>query len=209
MLNLRIVVAVLLLTCATQGSHAQTLSFSIEGEVAELEITHCRTASYQSGQLVIEAEVTAAGTFRGQPAALLLAKSTGAKFNAIDLYLTELSPELRTMPPLEAKNKIEMDHATLYGQREAEINADFQDKLSKLPPEEMPALGDELAERRQALEAEMDALLPTARVFGVITVDGTTIGFEGNHQTSLSRSEQEEAFADLENEVRVVAQCAT
>jgi len=173
MQHLRIVIAALLLTGGASSSSAEMLELVVGREVTELEISHCRTDSYQSGQLLIE-----------------------------------LSPELRTMMPLTAKTAILADHANRYSRRLAEISADFtHEKLANLQPAEMVAKMDEQAARTEALEVEMDALHPPyARSFGVATVDGSTIAFEGN-DTRVIKGEQVEAFADLGGDVRVTARC--
>lgn len=211
MSNLRIVIVALLLAGGALSAQADTLSLSMGGGVTDFEITHCRTDTYQSGQVVVAAEVTAVGSFRGRPAALFLSKASasgGAENDDFDLYLMELPPELRTMPPLEARNKILMDRTALYSQRTAEIMADYTvEKLESVPPDQIRAKMDEQTARMEALEAEMKALQPPkARSFGVITIDGSTISFE-SHDTRVIEGEQEPAFADLGSEVLVTAQC--
>ncbi len=208
MSHLRIVIVALIVTTGAIASHAGTLSLSIGGAVTELDIAHCRTDSYPSGQLVIEAEVTAVGSFRGEPAALFLTAVSGAVSGKFDLYLIDLSPELRTMPPMEAQNKILMDRTALHSQRTGEIMADYtQEKLEAVPPDQIMAKMDEQMARMDALEAEMKALQPPyARSFGVITVDGSTISFAGD-DTRVIKGEEEEAFVDLGSEARATARC--
>ena len=46
-----------------------TLTLSVGGESTEFEITYCRTEAYKALGTTIEAEATAVGSFRGQPAA--------------------------------------------------------------------------------------------------------------------------------------------
>lgn len=210
--NRKIPIAALLLGFAGLSSQASTLSFSVSGKVTELEITHCRTDSYKSGQLLVEAELTAVGTFRGRPATLLMANVSGAASDHLDLYLIELAPELRTASPLDATNRITMDHSSQLGQREAEASAGFDpEALAKLPPEEM-AVEMEAAmkaqrEARDAAKAEMDAQFAKVRSFGDIKVDGSAIEFEGS-DTRVIRGENEEAFAGIAGqELRVSAKC--
>jgi len=203
---------------ATAGSppdvHNGSLSLSVGGEVTELEVTHCRTDAYeagaQPGMLRVLAEVTAVGTFRGRPAALFMAKSVDAQFENIDLYLTELSPELQVMPPLEAYNRMMADHREIWNQRSAEIQADYPlEELEDLPMEEMMAKMNEMSERIVANDEEMGALLPYARVFGAITVDGSTIRFAGNHQISINPSEAGVLFSGVDGDVAVTADCGS
>lgn len=170
---------------------AGTLSLSIGEEVTEFQVTHCRTDRYEAGAtpgtLVVLAELTAVGTFRGRPATVFMAKSEGAQFENLDLYLTELSAEERTMPTLEALNTIRANHTKTWGAKEAELNGAFQRSLEEgdLNFDEMSALSDALSEQLDAVRAEADLALPWARLFGEITVDGAAIRFEGSGQTSV------------------------
>ncbi|MGB5296939.1 MAG: hypothetical protein WBP34_18505 [Thermoanaerobaculia bacterium] len=210
--NRKIPIAALLLGFAGLSSQASTLSFSVSGEVTELEITHCRTDSYKSGQLLVEAELTAVGTFRGRPATLLMAKGSGSTSDYLDLHLIEIAPELRTASPLDASNRITMDQVNQLRQREAEASAELDlEALEKLPPEEM-AVEMEAAFKAQregmdAAEAEIDAQFAKVRSFGDIKVDGSAIAFEGS-DTRVIRGENEEAFASIAGqELRVSAKC--
>lgn len=204
----KIVVTSLLLMAPVAGAWAESSSLALAGEVLEPEITHCRTDTYSSGQLVIEAEVTAVGQFKGYPVALLMAKVAGAQPQPLDLYLTELSPELRATAPLTAKNRIVMEHSEMWKRRGAELAAEIApEKLEQLSPAEMRAKMDEYATKNEALEAEMKALqAPRLRIFGQASVDGSTIEFYGS-DVRVIEGEQHEAFADLGSEVRLTVRC--
>lgn len=170
---------------------AQTLTLTVGGEATEFTVTHCRAEPYeagnQPGSLRIEAEVTATGVFRGRPAALFLAKVTDAQADKIDLYLTELSPEVLAMPPYAAYAQLTEDHTAEWGRRGGELQREFEENLSQegLTTEQMTKIGDEFGKKNAALDEEMAMALPYARLFGAITVDGTTISFVGSDQTSV------------------------
>lgn len=191
-----------------------TLTLSIGGEVTAFQITYCgtetRDAGTTPGALVIEGEVTATGSFRGRPTALFMAKASGAEFENIDLYLTDLSAELSAKPPLTAQGTVMRDHADRWGKRGMEIQAEYsRDKLEELPMDEMMAKMEEMGERMEENAEEGAEALPWARVFGSIAVDGTTLRFEGNGQTSLNPRDDIAQFAGLSGEVTVVADCGT
>lgn len=212
MLYLKTAIVFLVLTTVSLGSHAGTVSLSVGGEVTELEVTHCRTDTYQSGQAQVEAELTAVGTFRGRQATLLMSKVSGANFENIDLHLIELSPELRTVSSLAAANQITMDYSSELGRREREATMlpDAED-LANLEPEEamarMNAAIDALTGGLDAVKAEMDAEFAHTRSFGAITVSGSTIEFDGS-DTRVIRGHQVEALANVAGApVRVMAEC--
>lgn len=191
-----------------------TLTLSVGGEVTEFQITYCGTETREAGStpgaLVIEGEVTATGSFRGRPTVLFMAKSNDAQFENIDLYLTDLPPEMAAMPPLTAQRKLITDHSQFWGQRGLEIQAEYPtDELEGLPMEEISAKMDEMGERMLANDEEMAEALPWARVFGSITVDGTALRFEGSGQTSLNPRDDIAQFAGLGGTVTLVADCGT
>lgn len=174
-----------------ERGEAQTLTLTVGDEATEFTITHCLTEPYEAGAqpglVRVEAEVTATGVFRGRPAALFLTKVTDAQFENIDLYLTELSPEQRAMRPLAAYASISGEHTAEWGQRGSELQRRFQQELSRegLTTEQMMAISDEYGEKSSALDDEMALALPWARVFGAITVEGSTVAFDGGDQTSV------------------------
>lgn len=183
------------LTAAAVGSPvdaiAQTMTFTVGGETTEFTVTHCRTGPYdagnQPGSLRVEAEVTATGVFRGRSAALLLTKVTDAPSDNIDLYLTELSPDEQAMPPFAALASIRNHRNRVWTERSYKLQLAFEEKLTQegLTPEQMAALGDEYGEKSSALDEEMEMALPYARIFGPVTVEGSTITFVGSDQTSV------------------------
>jgi len=208
-------VVALILAGGAAVSQADSLTLSVGGQVSEFEITHCRTDTYQSGQLMVDAEITAVGTLGGQPAALFLTKSHHASaartqgFSDFEIYMTELSPELRNMPPLAARHKITEDLGILASQRTKEIMADYtKEKMDGLPMDQAMAKADEMSRRLEDLSAEMKALqVPYAQSWGVASLEDSKIGFEGDDLSQDTSREPHESLA-LSGPVRVSAECS-
>jgi len=207
-------VVALILAGGAAVCQADSLTLSVGGQVSEFEITHCRTDTYQSRQLLVDAEITAVGALGGQPAVLFLTKShhtSGAgtqEFSDFDVFMTELSPELRNMPTLAARAKITEDHGILASQRTKEIMADYtKEKMDGLPMDQAMAKGDEMSQRLADLSAEIKALqVPSAESWGVATLEGSKIGFEGDDLSQDSSQKPHEALAPS-GPVRVSAEC--
>jgi len=215
MLRSRVSVAafiVLALFMGPLGAQAATLNLTVGGESSEFEVTFCRTGSFPSGQLIIEAEVTGTGTFRGQPAVLYLSRGTaatgGAAMHGFNLYLTNPAPDLVTEPTIRALDKLRKAQHKVLVDRTQEINADYtRDKLADLSMDEMMAKLDEQAQRLDALEAEMQELRPPyARSFGELSIDGSSITFEGVEFRVIEGADAA-AFAGAKGPVRVTANC--
>ena len=208
---LQVLLVAFLLTTG-QAPPAGTLSFSLAGEVTELEITHCRTDAHAADGVVIVAEVTAVGSFRGEPAALFMWKieeGTAYDEDHVTLYLTELSPERRTMPPRQAEQAISDDYETYSLEGNAEIMADYApEKMGGLSADERMAKIQEMMERSDRLQEELKVrTVAYAEGYGTITIDGSTIRFEGGDMRQ-GNGDPAEAFADLGGPTRVTAECA-
>lgn len=195
-------------TGAVAAAGPDSLTLSVGGEVTEFEITHCRTDPYTSEGATTEAEFTSVGTFRGQPAALLVRKVTG-DLDGIELYLTELSPERRAMPPRAVMLAIaaEFEEANLAGT--AAIMEDYSpEKMKDVSPEERIAKTKEMMARLDELEDELAPLrVPIATSNGSMTIDGSRISFEGREFVHVG-GEPADAFADLSGAVRVEGECS-
>ncbi len=184
-----------------------TLTLSFGGESTAFEITYCRTEAYNTLGTTIEAEATAVGSFRGQPAALFVRKVSGEPAY-IQLWLTELSAERRAMSPYDVTESVAEEYGKANMEGTAAIMADYTDeKLSGLSSDDRVARTKEMAGRLQALGDELDALvIPYAKSNGTITVDGSSISFEGDQLRQVN-GEPNEAFADIGGAVRVTGEC--
>lgn len=202
---LRIALATLLSTSLASDAAAETLNLDIGGETGQFEITYCQTDSRPSGQLVLEAEITAVGRFRGRPAVLLLAKVAGADPDPIDLYLVELPAAVRAAAPFTVLHHLQDAYQAEYSQRFAGINEEYShERLEALPPDQMMVKFEELGAKTEALDKEMEALRHKIRSFGTISVDGSRIGFEGS-DTRVIRGK--EALTGVSGTTRIEARC--
>lgn len=191
-----------------------TVILTVAGQQTVFEATYCNTGSRASGQIVLEAEVTAVGTFRGKPAVLLLHKvanreqASGQRPDHFDLLLTELAPEVSALSPLQAQNKIQQDHAAHWGARGAAIQAEYPiEAMEGLPAEEVAAKFDEMGARIRANDEAMKAALPWGRVFGTSTVQGNEIRFVGSGQTGNDAASGLPVFSGLDGDASITAQC--
>jgi len=109
----------------------------------------CSTNEYRDGNLIVEFEATATGTFRGRPAIVLLSKSHAAKeyggeyFQNMDLLLGELTPEQRTLSPRKVAEQLRDKVGSFTNREMAAIQKKYEKKIAafqKKFDEEMPAL---------------------------------------------------------------------
>lgn len=184
-----------------------TLTLSVAGESTEFEVTYCRTEPYKALGTTIEAEATSVGSFRGQPAALFVRK-VSAEPAYIQLWLTELSAERQAMSPYDVTESFGEEYGEANMGGTAAIMEDYSpEKMKDLSPEERIAKTQEMMARLDELNEELDALVVSyAKTDGTITVDGSSISFDGDNLRQVN-GEPNEAFADLSGAVRVTGEC--
>lgn len=195
----------------TAAERGATLRLTLGTETTDFEVTYCSVQPRESGQNHIEAELTAVGVFRGRPAALLLWKVTDAQFENIDLYLTELSADVRAMPPMQVFHRMTEDRQKAFTARRMSLETEFQENLARpdATMEEMTAISDAYAEDSAELDREFGQALPWIRYFGPITVEGAEFRFQATGQKSINPDEGVPEFAGLPDDVRVVAVCGS
>lgn len=195
------------------ATRAEVLTLTVGSEVNEFEVTHCRSDPYQTGNMVVEGEVTAVGTFRGQPAAVFMwlgnSDLAADPFSDFSVYLTELSTELQTLPPLEAKQRIADDYEALNLKGVNEIVAEYShDKMANVPPDQIPAkimeMQQKLDEHEKAVKEEWVSNFESE---GVVAIDGSRFSFEGS-DLMLRGGEPGEAFADVSGAVKAGVECS-
>ena len=118
-------------------------------ETHTFQAEYCSTNEYRDGNLIVEFEATATGTFRGRPAIILLSKSHAAKeyggeyFQNMDLLLGELTPEQRTLSPRKVAEQLR-DKVNSFTNREmAAVQKKYEKKIAAFQKKfdnEMPAL---------------------------------------------------------------------
>ena len=186
---------------------ANILTLYLGGETYEFEAGHCSTKAYRTGNLMVDFDATATGTFRGRPAIILLTKSHGVGaegrhagyFYNFDLLLGELSAEQRRLSPIDVKQQL---GSVVEAYRNKELVAHQKtynkDVFNSLPP-------DKMIEVMEASNKEMTAAMDKADAMrypeaasrgGMITIDEQAVLFRG---PALSTSDASRApeFMDL------------
>jgi len=116
------------------ASSVNVLTLQMGKEKHAFQAGLCSTKEYRTGNLMVQFEATATGTFRGRPAIILLSKSHPVEskrmFQDMDLLLGELTPEHRMLSPLKVaeqlRNKVEM-----FSRKEtAAIQEKYQTKIA-------------------------------------------------------------------------------
>jgi hypothetical protein len=110
---------------------------------------YCSTKEYRTGNLIVEFETTATGTFRGRPAIILLSKSHAAKeyggeyFQNMDLLLGELTSEQRTLSPRKVAEQLQEKVNSFTNREMAAVQKKYEKKIAAFQKKfdnEMPAL---------------------------------------------------------------------
>ncbi|MGV7228337.1 MAG: hypothetical protein ACQ9IQ_06725 [Nitrospirales bacterium] len=130
-------------------SSVNVLTLQMGQEPHTFQAGYCSTKEYRTGNLIVEFETTATGTFRGRPAIILLSKSHAAKeyggeyFQNMDLLLGELTSEQRTLSPRKVAEQLR-DKVNSFTNREmTAIQKKYEKKISAFQKKfdnEMPAL---------------------------------------------------------------------
>ena len=167
-----------------------TLTLYLGEETFEFEAGRCSLNEYRTGNLMVDFEATAAGTFRGRPAIILLTKSHGVGlegsgrgyFHNFDLLLGELTAEQRKLSPLDVKKQL-TEVVEVYRTREltAYQNKYSQEMLNALPPEKMMEVLDASQKEMSQFMDRADAMrYPEATSRGgAITINGKNVLFRG------------------------------
>ena len=137
-------------TKAKPEADVNVLTLQIGKEAHTFEAGRCSTQEYRTGNLIVEFEATATGTFRGRPAIILLSKShpaesTGAKqtFQNMDLLLGELTPEQTILSPLKVAEQLRNKAQEFSNKENASIQKKYKEKMKAFQKQfdtEMPAL---------------------------------------------------------------------
>lgn len=186
---------------------ANTLTLYLGGETYEFEAGRCSLKEYRTGNLMVDFEATATGTFRGRPAILLLTKSHGVgpeggsagSFHDFDLLLGELSAEQRGLSPFEVKQQLTgVVEAYQSKQMLAHQKKYSKESWNSVPPEKLNELMEASNREMTVYMEKADAMRypEAASRGGVVTVDGQAILFRG---PALSTSDASRApeFTDL------------
>ncbi len=212
-----------------QNTSPHVLTLSLGKEIYTFQIGYCSTEAYRTGNLMVEFDVTAMGTFRGSPAILFLSKShpvgsQGRDFEELELLLGELTAEQRTLPPLKVKQ--ELDEKVNAFSREA--NAAIQKKYDKeraviqekygkdVPPDKAVEATEAYLKMGDAQGKEMDKVreqvkamrFPEAKNNGTFTINGKEVLYKGPRLRILHGKDVPQ-FKNLEGIPEVLLTCET
>ena len=135
------------------AASVNTLILQMGEEAHMFQAGRCSTQEYRTGNLIVQFEATAAGTFRGRPAIVLLSKSHPVKskqtFHNMDVLLGELTPKQRLLSPLKVAEQLQ-DKVNAYINKETaivqkrnkEAMAAFQKKYGEKPPKDASKMGE-------------------------------------------------------------------
>ena len=128
-------------------SSLNALTLHVGKEAHTFQAGHCSTKEYRTGNLIVQFEATATGTFRGRPAIVLLSKSHPVEltqtFQNMDLLLGELTPEQRILSPLIVAEQLRNKMGTFESKGIAAVQKKYEEKIAawqKHFEKEMPAL---------------------------------------------------------------------
>lgn len=168
-------------------SSVNNLTLQLGGETFEFDAGHCSTAEYRTGNLMVEFDATATGTFRGRPAIILLSKSHavveygGEYFQNLDLFLGELSAEQRSLPPREVERQIQQIGQEYSNKEMAAIQQKYKEMFKSVPPEKIGEVIEAQGKEMDGVTEKVKAMrYPTATShYGAITVNGRDIHYRG------------------------------
>lgn len=179
------------------------------------ELGRCLTEPYRTGNLIVEAEVTATGTFNGEPVAIFMQRSHPAPemggnqlFQHLDLWLVELSDEQKNQSQFEIDAAIQKEFSEWYG---AELQA-VQERYKiedSMPADEKFAAMEQQMQASDALQDEADLRqVAKLRSHGSVVVEGGgQIRHTSDRALRYVNSPVPAPFAGLNHEVSAVAAC--
>jgi len=173
------------------------LTLQMGDETYEFEAGHCSTTEYRTGNLMVEFEATATGTFRSRPAIVLLSRSRAVAeygseyFQNLDLYLGELSADQRSLSPMEVGRQIQRIGQEYTIKEQAAIQEKYKEMFNSVPPEEISEVLEAQSKEMDRVREEVDAVrYPAATSKGTITVNGHDVHYGGSkmHTNDASRT---------------------
>ena len=193
------------------------LTLHLGDETHMFEAGHCTNKEYRTGNLMVDFEATATGTFRGRPAIVLLAKSHGVGpeggaagyFHELDLLLGELSAEQRRLSPFEVQKQLR----DVVGEYRNKKMAAHQKKYSKEMWNTLPQ--DKLNEVLEASQQELSQSMDEANAMsypkaesqgGMITITGQDVLFRGPAMSTNDANRAPE-FQDLSSIPEIWVTC--
>ncbi len=172
-------------------------------EAYTFEAGYCSTEAKETGNLVMEADVTATGVFRGRPAVILLSKShpagSGRQFTNMELLLGQLTAEQRVLPSGTVQEHLQTQAVTYQQAAMAAVRKKYPpDLFNSTPPEQLPELMESQNQEMDAVKKQAEEMkFPSARSHGTIMVQGLNISFRGPkfHTNDAPRAPEFQEFS--------------
>ena len=166
------------------------LTLYLDDETHAFEAGHCTTKKYRTGNLMVDFEATATGTFRGRPAIVLLTKSHGVGpegqsagyFHDFELLLGELSAEQHRLSPFEVRKQIRNVGEAYRSKKLAAHQKKYSNEMwNTLPPEKLNEVMEASNEEMSRFMDEANAMRypEAASRGGMITINGRDVLFRG------------------------------
>ncbi len=188
------------------------LTLRLGEESYPFDAGYCSTEVQNAGNLVVEADVTATGEFRGRPAIIFLSKShpTGSdrQFTHMELLLGQLSSDQRILPSRNVQKQLG-ERVEVYQQEAmAAVQKKYPPEIFKsVPPEKLPEILEAQVREMDAVQAQADTMqFPSARSHGTITIQEQSIVFRGPKFHTNDAQEAEE-FQELLAEPELTVTC--
>ena len=193
----------------------KTFTISIGPDRGDFTATRCVLTPYRTGNLIVLADVTALGTFRGKPVVALLSSSRsphGDRFERIHFYQAAI-PEVESRMPFWHLNA---RWTTRRTNESNEVLRPIQERQKQLDYDGMTP--DEMTQQLEASAREFDAAQDSlaqkqpheGRSFGRVWVEGERVRFRGDAIRATSRvgSGGENPFAGYAGETRATVDCS-
>ncbi len=193
-----------------QTAEDNVLTLRLGKEAYTFEAGYCSAEAKKASNLVMEADVTATGDFRGRPAVILLSKSHPAgsdrQFTNMELLLGELSAEQGILPSGEVQEQLGKRVEAYQREAMTAVQKKYPPEMfNSVPPEKLPEIFEAQGREMDAVQAQVDEMrFPSARSHGTITIQEHTIFFRGPkfHTNDARRApEFQELSGDPELEI--------
>jgi hypothetical protein len=195
-------------------SSVNVLTLNMGKETNTFQTGYCSKEEYRTGNLIVEFEAMATGSFRGRPAIIFLSKSHAAAeyggeyFHNLDLFLGELSAEQHNLPPRQVRQQIKNVGQDYNIQEQTAILKKYEEMLKSAPPEKKGELFEAQNEETKRLNEKVEAMrYPEASSRGgAVTVNGQNVHYRGPKMNTQDAARAAE-FQDFSAEPEIWVTC--
>lgn len=195
-------------------SSVNVLTLQMGKEMHRFQAEYCSKKEYRTGNLIVEFDAMATGTFRGRPVIIFLSKSHAAKeyggeyFQGLDLFLGELSADQRKLPPRQVREQIQKIGEEYNIKEMTAIQKKYKEMFKSVPPEKIGEVIEAQGKEMDRLTEKVEAMrYPEASSRGgAITVNGQNVHYRGPkmHTQDVARAAE---FQDLSAEPEIWITC--